>query len=297
MSERRLIGEVHHLDWRLLAELVRAEVGHVDALIVDAPYSERTHKGHDDGTATANRVADFAKRGKGHAWYTTYAAKKAAKGEAHRRQISYQPWAAADVAAFVETWAPLTSGWIVSLTDHVLAPAWEAAMLGAGRYVFAPIACVEPGGRCRMLGDGPAQWSSFAVVSRPKSGAWLEARKTARDARKARGEDANCALPGAYVAGEHGKDVPGGKPLALMEALVRDYSEPGDLVCDPCAGGGTTLLAAKLLGRRYVGSDIGAAHVEIARERLRDLPSRPKAGTLALFGDQANERAGLAEEG
>ena len=272
-----IVNTVSHCDWRELARRLRDEVGQVDALIVDAPYSERTHKGHDDGTADANRVADFAKRGRGRECDLRYAAKKASKGADHRRTINYQPWGQADVAAFVEAWAPLTRGWIVSLTDHVLAPAWEAAMEAAGRYTFAPIACVEPGSRCRMHGDGPAQWSTFAIVSRPRDGAWLAER---HEMRKARG--ANCALPGAYVAGEHGKDVPGGKPLALMEALVRDYSEPGDLVCDPCAGGGTTLLAAKLLGRRYVGSDIDAGHVEIARERLRAHPTKPKAGTLAL---------------
>ena len=263
-----MIGEVHHADWRQLAELVRAEVGMVDALITDCPYSARTHKGHDDGAMTVNRGADYRSR-----------VEIPGGGTGPRRTINYQPWGPADVSAFVEAWAPLTRGWIVSLTDHVLAPAWEASLEAAGRYTFAPIACVEPGSRCRMLGDGPAQWSTFAIVSRPRDGAWLSER---HEMRKARG--ANCALPGAYVAGEHGKDVPGGKPLALMEALVRDYSEPGDLVCDPCAGGGTTLLAAKLLGRRYLGSDIDAEHVEIARERLRPLPTHDKRGTLALFG-------------
>lgn len=272
-----MVGEVHHLSWRDLAEMVRAEVGQVDAVICDCPYSERTHKGHDEGTADANRAADFASRGHGRPCDLNYAKKKARLGEAHRRVINYQPWGPTDVAAFIEAWAPLARGWIVSLTDHVLAPAWEAAMLDAGRYVFAPIACVEPGSRCRMLGDGPAQWSTFAVVSRPKSGEWLEARHAARKAR-----NAPCALPGAYVAGEHGKDVPGGKPLALMEALVRDYSEPGDLIADPCAGGGTTLLAAKLLGRSFIGSDISLDHVRIAQERLRDLPQASKGGTLAL---------------
>jgi len=268
-----VVNTVQACDWRELARRVRDEVGSVSAVITDCPYSARTHSGHDEGAVTANRGADYRDR-----------VTKPGGGTGPRRQINYQPWGPADVAAFVGAWAPLTRGWIVSLTDHVLAPAWEAAMEAEGRYTFAPIACVEPGSRCRMLGDGPAQWSTFAVVSRPRDGAWLAERHAARNARKARGEDANCALPGAYVAGEHGKDVPGGKPLALMEALVRDYSEPGDLVCDPCAGGGTTLLAAKLLGRRYVGSDIAAEHVEIARERLRDLPTKDKRGTLSLFG-------------
>jgi len=38
----------------------------------------------------------------------------------------------------------------------------------------------------------------------------------------------------------------GGKPMWLMRALVRDYSRPGNLVCDPCAGGATTLIAAAI---------------------------------------------------
>jgi site-specific DNA-methyltransferase (adenine-specific) len=67
-----------------------------------------------------------------------------------------------------------------------------------------------------------------------------------------------------------------------MESLVRDYTRPGDIVCDPCCGAGTTLLAAKMLGRQYIGGDIDAAHVAIAEERLRDLPTAARKGTLAL---------------
>ncbi len=60
----------------------------------------------------------------------------------------------------------------------------------------------------------------------------------------------------------------GGKPLWLMRSLVRDYSRPGDLICDPCAGGGTTLLAAATEGRRAVGAEMDPKHYEIARKRF-----------------------------
>ncbi len=267
-----IVNTVQACDWRELARRVRDEVGQIDALIVDAPYSARTHSGHDSlesyDDSGAPRKSQY---------------RQALGLQPLRRALGYEPWDFGDVDAFVQTWAPLTGGWIVSLTDSVLATAWEASMLSVGRYVFAPIACVESGSRVRMAGDGPAQWSTFAVASRPRDGAWLEARHAARKARKARGEAADCSLPGAYVGTtERGREVMGGKPTWLMEALVRDYSEPGDLIADPCCGGGTTLLAAKLLGRRYVGSDIDAEHVEIARERLRAHPTKPKAGTLAL---------------
>lgn len=45
------------------------------------------------------------------------------------------------------------------------------------------------------------------------------------------------------------------KPLDLMRWLVRSYSRPGDLVADPFAGRGTTVLAAALEGRRYFGCE------------------------------------------
>ena len=46
----------------------------------------------------------------------------------------------------------------------VLAPEFERCMREAGRYVFSPIACVEPGRSVRIVGDGPA-WTSWLVVA------------------------------------------------------------------------------------------------------------------------------------
>ena len=77
-------------------------------------------------------------------------------------------------------------------------------------------------------------------------------------------------LPGAYIITTERTDAPitGTKPLALMQALVRDYSRPGDLICDPCAGTGTTLLAARSQGRRSVGAEMSAETYAYARKRL-----------------------------
>lgn len=58
------------------------------------------------------------------------------------------------------------------------------------------------------------------------------------------------------------------KPLDLILALVSDYSDPGETVFDPCAGSGTTLLAAQLLGREAWGVDCSAEAVERAECRL-----------------------------
>lgn len=75
--------------------------------------------------------------------------------------------------------------------------------------------------------------------------------------------------------------VVGNKPLALMEAIVRDYSRPGDVVCDPCAGGGTTLLAAHRLGRHGVGAEMDPTTYRAAASLLGQIDT---SGDLPLFG-------------
>jgi DNA modification methylase len=59
------------------------------------------------------------------------------------------------------------------------------------------------------------------------------------------------------------------KPLALMEYLVQTYTRPGETVLDWAMGSGTTLVAAKLCGRRAVGIEINEEYCQKAVERLR----------------------------
>jgi hypothetical protein len=191
-----------------------------DALICDPPYGRRVHEG------------DRSKCG---------------KGDSYRRVLDYRHFDPEDVAELVASWATRVRGWMVCMTSHDLIGAYEDAYADAGWLAFAPVPWVEPGKSVRLSGDGPASWTCYLMVAR---------RRTAAAARWG-------ALPGAYVirsenrhgaAGAVGRY--GGKPLALMEALVRDYSRPGDLVCDPCAGYGTTLAAALRQGRQAVGAEM-----------------------------------------
>lgn len=58
------------------------------------------------------------------------------------------------------------------------------------------------------------------------------------------------------------------KPLALLERIIRLGSDPGDVVLDPFCGSGTTLVAAKLLGREFIGFDVSADAINITNSRL-----------------------------
>jgi DNA modification methylase len=59
------------------------------------------------------------------------------------------------------------------------------------------------------------------------------------------------------------------KPTDLMMWCLQFFPE-ADLILDPFCGSGTTLVAAKMLGRRYIGVDIEKKYCDIAEERLRN---------------------------
>jgi len=59
------------------------------------------------------------------------------------------------------------------------------------------------------------------------------------------------------------------KPLSSLLPLVETFSAPGGLVLDPFSGSGTSLLAARSLGRRYLGIEIDAKYHALAIERLK----------------------------
>jgi len=91
-------------------------------------------------------------------------------------------------------------------------------------------------------------------------------------------------ISGREYIPDHGACFPIGIPAKVIEGWAR----PNDLILDPFCGSGTTLVAAKMLGRRYIGIDISSEYCEIARQRLEavdtNVPVREqKKGQMAMF--------------
>lgn len=168
-----------------------------------------------------------------------------------RAAFGYAALSVADAYDFVRAWAPRCRGWIAVMTDDLLAPHFRQAYEEAGRFAFAAVPVLQH--RPRLQGDGPGSGTVWLMVSRPRAARWMSWG----------------SLPCWYESATvRGAAVLGAKPLGLMRAIVRDYSRAGDLICDPCAGGATTLLAAEIEGRRSVGAEMDPETYAKAKVRI-----------------------------
>jgi len=61
------------------------------------------------------------------------------------------------------------------------------------------------------------------------------------------------------------------KPIKLTSYLITIGSRRGDIILDPFAGSGTTLISAKMLGRKYIGYEINKEYYEIAKRRIASI--------------------------
>jgi hypothetical protein len=237
-----LLADMQLLLGRWEDVLSKDEIGMVDVLISDTPYSERTHK------SKQTRSDQYEVRGGGY--------------NPGGIAPSYDHWRPEDVISFVESWSPRVRGWMACMTDSELMPVWRDAYERMGRQSFAPVPCVMLGMTVRLAGDGPSSWSAYLMVARPAN------REFSRWG----------TLPGAYVGPRSEESENGrGKPRWLMDAIVGDYSRDNDLVCDPCAGYGVTLVSALLKRRRAIGAEIDEDAVKKAFERANALNEEPTA--------------------
>lgn len=200
-----------------------------------------------------------------------------ARDGAKRSALGYAALSLADVELLAEAYVAASAGWVVWMTDSDLAVAIRTALERRGLCAFAPLPFYQPGRSVRLAGDGPSSWTDWIVVARTKA-----VRKWG-------------TLPGGYIAGPGWNDKArmGGKPTALMDALVSDYSRVGGTVLDTHMGAGTTGVACVKSGRKFIGCEIDPAAFDIACKRIEQAvaqgqlfaPEPVKVEQVALFGN------------
>ena len=77
-------------------------------------------------------------------------------------------------------------------------------------------------------------------------------------------------------------------PLHLLERIVLMATDAGDIVLDPFMGTGTTALAAKRLGRQYIGFDLDENYVQLTKDHLAQESADSQIGTtwVSLYLDE-----------
>jgi len=89
---------------------------------------------------------------------------------------------------------------------------------------------------------------------------------------------------------------PASFPEKLAEAFIAFFTKSGEWVLDPFFGTGSSLVAAKILGRSGIGVELYPKYVEIARNRLRKIPDNGSE-IVVLEGDSRSLDEIFEEEG
>ncbi|MBI1924802.1 site-specific DNA-methyltransferase [Candidatus Poribacteria bacterium] len=124
--------------------------------------------------------------------------------------------------------------------------------------------CRLCGGYIKDYGGKKAQMHPFGTLA---SDVWTDIHRIRHNKRR---DEHPCQLP-----------------IHLLERIVLMSSQPGDVILDPFVGTGTTAIAAKRLGRHFIGMDLDAEYAQIAREKVaRARSSRYGGKYVSIFLNQ-----------
>lgn len=142
--------------------------------------------------------------------------------------------------------------WLISFNDFQFTAQLQQKPPKGWEFIRAGV-WVKPDGAPQFTGDRPAQgWESIAILHRPGRKSW-------------NGGGDRAVWVHNVSRGAH----PTSKPVSLMRELIDQFTDPGDTILDPFAGSGSTLVAAKELGRKAIGIEIDPKWCAVAAARLR----------------------------
>ncbi len=226
--------------------------GPVDHVIGDPAYSDKVHRRH-------------------------RTARKGAGGPTAKQELGFEPLTAEVRRQAAGAIAAVVRRWVVLFSDLEGAGAWCDDLAAAGLEPIQVGVWDKVDAAPQFRGDRPGSPAEALVVA--------HATRRDRPIRK-RWNGGGRALRYRGPCKERGikRAHPTQKPLWLMEALLRDFTDPGEVLADPFAGVGTTLVAATRLSRGARGWErdanwaaVGLRRVAAARPQF-ELPGMTSAG-------------------
>lgn len=214
----------------------------VQHVIIDPPYSEHTHR--------SVRRRNITHRDRG-----------ARYGADVRRNVDlgFQHLTAEVRDQFARECARLAERWVITFSDVESSHLWRDDLARHGMDYVRTGAWIKLGSTPQFSGDRPATgFEALTICHQPGRKRW-----------NGGGKHAVWSVPIVLDRGKSGlREHTTQKPLELLLSLVDLFTDPGETVLDFVAGSGTTLVAAKSLGRRAIGVEMEERYCEIAARRL-----------------------------
>jgi site-specific DNA-methyltransferase (adenine-specific) len=201
----------------------------VDVVITDPPYEAEAH--------TPDRMVTRA------------------SGRLECEPIAFPPITEEQRTESARHMARLARRWILVFCQVEAAMKWRAALEAGGAVYKRTCQWIKPDGKPQYSGDRPGiGYESIVACHAPGRSSWNGG-----------------GSHGVFIISKGGDPRTGHqtqKPLALMELLVRLFSEHDQLILDPFTGSGSTGVAALRQGRRFIGWETNPDYVAVAKRRL-----------------------------
>lgn len=228
----------------------------VQHIITDPPYSEHVH--------TKSRAGARPLTG---GWQAD--AVNAPSNFSRRVDFGFASLDQETREACASAFARLVQRWALVFSDVESTGLWRDDLVREGLEYVRTGAWIKVGGTPQFTGDRPGVGFECVTICHPKG----------KKRWNGGGSHAVWSVPIVLDRGAAKVRVhPTQKPEELIAQLIQQFTDPGETILDPFAGSGTTLAAAKRLGRKAIGIERDEAHCRGIVERLAQ---------GALFGSEA----------
>lgn len=160
--------------------------------------------------------------------------------------------------------ARFCKGWILVFCQAEAVADWRQTLVDGGAQYRRAMIWVKPDGMPQFSGDRPGMGYESIVA------AWAG---TGGSKWNGGGKHGVFVVPKHDSGSGHGgasNPHPTTKPIRLMSELVRLFTDPGQTICDPFMGSGTTGAAAVQQGRKFIGVEIDPIYFDVACKRVSD---------------------------
>ncbi len=208
------------------------QLGRVDHVIADPPYEKRLHD---------TKLLETKLR---------------TDGGSELKSIDFAPIDQIR-GTVVKLCADMADGWFIAFCTAEGVARWaDVINVSPMKYKRACV-WVKPDSAPQMNGQGPAMGAEMFVC------AWAGSGFSKWNAGGKRGVYTH------FVNNPERHGVhPTEKPRRLMSEIIADFTNAGQVICDPFMGSGTTGVAAVMAGRRFIGIEQDERYFDIACQRL-----------------------------